>query len=369
MSSNLFFLYKFCLKIQIIANYKLLGTYLSKYNCIFIAIFLNDQKIIMKHLVKISIIIPAYNAAKYIEKCIISLLNQNIPYNEYEIIVINDGSTDDTLHIIQTLSNTYPQVKCISTPNQGVSASRNRGIKQATGTIILFVDADDFVEPNSLEVIYNTMQDYNLDLLLLDYNYWNVKGKQIEGFDHKELRQCTQKIISGKEFLLNKYIPSTVWIIAYRKSYLLKYNFQFINIRHEDEEFIPRVLYYAERIKYFPLKFYNYIQSDSSFMQNYKESALFDRIKAMASLNIFTTNNVKESDIRFCLEEHISQRLMENFKMSFTLKSHAQKEIINIMKQNKLTPLKRAKRDGFHSFLYKYLPNLFIAYYRWKCLK
>lgn len=323
----------------------------------------------MKQLLKISIIIPAYNAAIYIEKCITSLLNQNIPDNEYEIIVINDGSTDNTFHIVQSLSNIYPQIKCINTPNQGVSNSRNLGIDQAIGEIILFVDADDFIEPNSLATIYNTMQDNDLDLLLLDYNYWDAKGKQIDGFDHKELRQCSQNVVSGKEFILNKYLPSTIWILAYRHSYLLNYNFYFINIRHEDEEFIPRVLYYAQRMKYLPLKFYNYIQSESSFMQNYKESALFDRIKAMASLNIFKDSNIKEPEICFYIEEHIAQRLMENFKRSFTLKSFAQKEMIRIMKQNKLTPLRYSKRGGFHSFLYKYLPNLFIAYYQRRYLK
>lgn len=323
----------------------------------------------MKQLLKISIIIPAYNAAIYIEKCIMSLLNQNIPDNEYEIIVINDGSTDNTFHIIQSLSSIYSQIKCINTPNQGVSNSRNLGIDRANGEIILFVDADDFIEPNSLATIYNTMQDNDLDLLLLDYNYWDTKGKQIDGFDHKELKQCSQNVVSGKEFILKKYLPSTVWILAYRHSYLSKYNFYFINIRHEDEEFIPRVLYYAQRIKYLPLKFYNYIQSESSFMQNYKESALFDRIKAMASLNNFKDSNIKEPEIRFYIEEHISQRLMENFKRSFTLRSHAQKEIIRIMKQYKLTPLKSSKRGGFHSFLYEYLPNLFIAYYQRRYLK
>lgn len=323
----------------------------------------------MKRLIKISIIIPAYNAEAYIKKCITSLLNQNISDDEYEILIINDGSTDNTLNIIESLSNTCPQVKSINTPNQGVSASRNLGVDQATGEIILFVDADDFIEPNSLEIIYNTMKNDDLDLLLLDYNYWDAEGKQIEGFDHNELRRCSEKITSGKEFMLNKFLPSTVWALAYRRTYLISKKFRFINIRHEDEEFIPRVLYFAKKIKYCPLTFYNYVQSTNSFMQNYKEYALFDRIKAMDSLNRFKEGYITETEIRFYIEEHIAQRLMENFKMSFALKSHAQKEIIRTMKQNNLTPLKHAKKDGFHSFLYKHLPRLFTTYYQLKCSK
>lgn len=86
---------------------------------------------------KISIIIPAYNAEKQIRKCVLSALQQDISHNEYEIIVINDGSTDQTAGIIQELSREYPTIKSITTTNQGVSAARNLGMDIAQGEIIL----------------------------------------------------------------------------------------------------------------------------------------------------------------------------------------------------------------------------------------
>jgi len=164
-------------------------------------------------------------------------------------------------------------------------------------------------------------------------------------------------------------MPAAVWMLAYRREYMLKMNFKFINIRHEDEEFIPRVFYFAEKIMHLPLICYNYVQNESSFMQNYKEYGLFDKIKAMDNLNQFTQKYVKEEDVAFTLSEHISLRLMENLNNSFAIKSKAQGKMVKQMKKAGLTPLVHTKREGRYAFLYKYFPVLFIAYYRHKYLK
>ena len=123
---------------------------------------------------KISIIIPAYNAEKQIRKCVLSALQQDISHNEYEIIVINDGSTDQTAGIIQELSREYPTIKSITTTNQGVSAARNLGMDIAQGEIILFADADDYFCTNSIAKIYEAILKNDLDILLFDYNHWGL---------------------------------------------------------------------------------------------------------------------------------------------------------------------------------------------------
>ena len=318
---------------------------------------------------KISIIIPAYNAEKQIRKCVLSALQQDISHNEYEIIVINDGSTDQTADIIQELSKEYPTIKSITTINQGVSAARNLGMDIAQGKIILFADADDYFCTNSLAKIYEAILKNDLDILLFDYNHWGNQNKLLKGFDYDARKFCPQGIVSGKSFIKTGYMPAAVWMLAYRREYMLKMNFKFINIRHEDEEFIPRVFYFAERIMHLPLICYNYVQNESSFMQNYKEYGLFDKIKAMDNLNQFTQEYVKEKDVAFTLNEHISLRLMENLNNSFAIKSKAQGKMVKQMKKAGLTPLVHAKREGRYAFLYKYFPVLFITYYRHKYLK
>ena len=318
---------------------------------------------------KISIIIPAYNAEKHIRKCILSALQQNIAPDEYEIITINDGSTDQTADIIQGLSKEHPTIKSITTPNQGVSAARNLGMSIARGEVILFADADDYFCTNSLAQIYEAVQENHLDILLFDYNHWGSQDKLLKGFDYDARKFCPQDIVSGKSFIKTGYMPAAVWMLAYRREYMLKMEFTFINIRHEDEEFIPRVFYFAEKIMHLPLTCYNYVQNETSFMQNYKEYGLFDKIKAMDSLNRFIKEHVKEEDISFALSEHISLRLMENLNNSFAIKSRAQWKMVKQMKKAGLPPLVHAKREGRYSFLYKYFPIAFIVYYRHKYLK
>ena len=140
----------------------------------------------MIHSILISIIIPAYNAEKYIQQCIISLARQDLPQDNYEILVVNDGSTDSTLSILERLSKEYPNIHILTTKNQGVSAARNLGIKTAQGKTLLFVDADDYMAENVLSTIHHTMEADQLDLLVFNYCYHDKQGKILREFDWRE---------------------------------------------------------------------------------------------------------------------------------------------------------------------------------------
>lgn len=97
-------------------------------------------------MVKLSIIIPVYNVELYIEKCLQSCLSQDIPYDEYEIIVVNDGSPDGSLAIAESIAKTTTNMTIISQKNGGLSAARNTGMSVAKGEYIWFVDSDDWIE-------------------------------------------------------------------------------------------------------------------------------------------------------------------------------------------------------------------------------
>ena len=117
--------------------------------------------------IKFSIIIPAYNAENSIQKSIDSILNQT--YNNYEIIVVNDGSTDNTINLIEKNS----KIKIINQKNLGVSSARNTGIENAKGDFIAFIDADDYIEKNYLEEFNNIIEKYNPDLIICGINESN----------------------------------------------------------------------------------------------------------------------------------------------------------------------------------------------------
>lgn len=112
----------------------------------------------------ISVIVPAYNAEKWIVECIQSVKNQT--YTNWELIVVNDGSTDQTLNIACDLAKSCKKIKVISTPNEGVCKARNRGIEAAQGEYIMFLDADDVLLPHSISVLYEQINIYSADIAI-----------------------------------------------------------------------------------------------------------------------------------------------------------------------------------------------------------
>lgn len=115
-------------------------------------------------MIKISIIIPIYQAERYINRCLTSLLMQN--FSDYEIICVDDGSTDKSKDVIQHISIAHSEIKYFYQTNQGVSAARNKGLCESRGKYIMFVDADDWIKKNSLRKLYRKAEYYNADILV-----------------------------------------------------------------------------------------------------------------------------------------------------------------------------------------------------------
>ena len=121
---------------------------------------------------KVSIIVPVYNVEKYLCQCLESLVHQTL--TDIEIICVNDGSTDNSLGILNKYAQLDSRIKVFSQKNQGVSSARNLGLEKVNGEYITFVDSDDWIELNACEILYNTAQERNTDILLCSYyNYDN----------------------------------------------------------------------------------------------------------------------------------------------------------------------------------------------------
>ena len=131
---------------------------------------------------KVSVIIPAYNAEKYLEETLESIVNQTL--DEYEIITINDGSTDSTLSILKRYESQYNNFKIIDKQNEGVSAARNDGLKSATGEYIFFYDADDIAELDALDALYSAAVTKKADLVIAGYDIFdNYKTTAVRDLD------------------------------------------------------------------------------------------------------------------------------------------------------------------------------------------
>lgn len=206
----------------------------------------------------LSIIIPVYNVELYVEKCILSCINQQSS-SSFEIIVVNDGSTDGSAEILELISKKYHSIKIINQSNQGLSVARNVGLQNANGEYVWFVDSDDWIEPNSLSRICSRLKD-NLDILQLQYRYVYAD----ESLNHEAQFTHIEGIKSGRNIILDGGLPAPAQFCIYRRKFLLDNNLFFKpGIYHEDSEFKPRATFLAHRIASDLSVSYNYLQRSS----------------------------------------------------------------------------------------------------------
>ena len=203
----------------------------------------------------ISVIINVYNGEKFINKCLDCIINQT--YKNLEILVINDGSTDNTLSIIKEYKD--KRIKVITTENKGLSLSRNVGIDNAKGKYLYFIDVDDFIELDTIEYLYNLIKKYNVDIStckcvdIYDYNFKiRNKKEKIKVIDSREML---------KKILLSTNRTVTIWNKLYKKE--LFNNLKFENRLMDDLSITHKLairsnmIIYSNQIKYYYLRHKN----------------------------------------------------------------------------------------------------------------
>lgn len=209
---------------------------------------------------KISIIVPVYNAEKYIGRCLHSLINQTL--KDIEIIVIDDGSKDNTNKILQKYKD---RIKIIKQKNSGVATARNKGLEIATGEYIYFVDSDDWIEKDTLEKLYSKAIDNNYDCVMC--NFWYINdNKKWSGVvtNKKDILNINDK----KDYMI-KMFP-VIWNKIYKKEKILKFKFK-NGVWAEDVEYLYRIISNIDNIGIVEDKLYYYYQRESS------ESRLYDK--------------------------------------------------------------------------------------------
>jgi glycosyltransferase involved in cell wall biosynthesis len=234
-------------------------------------------------MIQLSIIVPLYNSEKYIRKCLDSLLDQDIPLMDYEIIVVNDGSPDSSYDIVASYKEKYSNIVLVSQENQGTSGARNTGIKLATGKYLCFVDPDDYVYPNIYNALLQKMELEQLDMLRTDYTMVDEAYQFVnKPKGSKNMGDYSDSMVDGRTFLYLKLgYACYVWVFIFRSA-LLKENG--LNFRKgfyiDDTEWLPRVLVKAKRVTSLRSKTYYYVQRQNSLMRTNNEAGL-KKIAAM----------------------------------------------------------------------------------------
>lgn len=223
-----------------------------------------------KKMPKVSIIVPIYKVEPYLRKCVDSLLNQDLPKEDYEIILVDDGSPDHCGEICDDYAAKFANITVVHRKNGGLSAARNSGIEVAQGKYIQFVDSDDYLEPNVLKTLVEKMEKDNLDILR--FNYQNVSEKY-EVFDpnkHGKLYvDYRDEICDGITFL-NERLGTACYVVQFMlKTDLVKSMPLFREgIYFEDVEWTPRVLVEAKRVTSVDTMVYNYLVRQGSITKS-----------------------------------------------------------------------------------------------------
>lgn len=259
---------------------------------------------------KISVIVPVYNTGKYVEKCLDSLINQTVK-NELEIIIVNDGSTDNSEEVIKKYMKKQENqeiIKYYAKENEGIAKTRNFGIEKATSEYIMFVDSDDYIDEKTIEKLKPYI-DNHIDLIKFKLQRVDENGKIIEKVSGPTFENMTGEeafnIMFSEDVLIDS---SCVYLI--KKELFTKHNFKFQQTYHEDFGLIPIIILVAKSVVSTSYYLYQYVQSSNSITRNEdyaKTKKRMDEVLVHYDNMLETIQNI-----------NLNKKTIENVKIYYT---------------------------------------------------
>jgi glycosyltransferase involved in cell wall biosynthesis len=290
---------------------------------------------------KISIILPVYNTELYIEKCVESILQQS--FSDFELIILNDGSTDNSEHILFQLAEKDNRIVFHSFPNSGVYKIRNRGLEMATGEYICFVDSDDWVDENFLQDFISHLSDNKTRLVVQD-----LKRIALDGSTERNIQQYNNELLEIPRDL-EKFISNYRYTQGYLVNKIFKQNILQKNaivfdeemVANADETFYLKYIQYVDEILFQKNDHYNYVECQGSISKKFPTFiSVLHHLKSTINFGEFLLKN-KNS-------ETVKQYNAKKFNHIF---DHL---LRNCIYRNKYT---KKERIGFLKTLYNEIKN------------
>lgn len=264
---------------------------------------------------KLSLIVAAYNIEDYIGICLRSIFQQNAPIDSYEVVVVNDGSKDNTLNIIKSFEEGHPNLIIIDQSNKGLSAARNAGLQIISGDYVLFVDGDDALTENSIQTILKYCTRFpDADFLTFDRIHYDISkgtkdyccsfGKKHLGVNLKKKNDLYFKPLN-REQVDSRIVSGVVWLNIYKTAFLKQNNLCFLEgVLHEDDDFRLKSFFFTKEMRFIPFAHYRYTAlrpgSITAESQIPKQKSVNSWIKIIENWNDFETQHAKtKADFRF----------------------------------------------------------------------
>ncbi len=244
---------------------------------------------------KLSLIIPVYNTEKYLSRCLSSIFEQAMDMSNIEVVIVDDGSTDNSSLIIKKFQEKFDNIKIVVQENKGLSEARNTGVSNSKGEYIWFIDSDDSITENSLEDIIKLINKIDFEILFFGFNY-------ILSPDKSESYIVDNSNENGY-YSLDDIIKSNInfrpmsWSYIYKRTFLIENNITFCkNLLHEDEEYSVKTLMLSNKNYFTNNIYYNYFLNSNSIMTTFKPKSIYDRIFILKTFKNMLKSASKNND-------------------------------------------------------------------------
>lgn len=248
---------------------------------------------------QLSIIVPAYRVEAYIRACLLSCVHQDLPAEEYEVIVVDDGSPDASAAIVEEMMQAYPQIRLLRQTNQGLSMARNNGLKAAQGRYVWFVDSDDSIRENCLGGLLATIVKAQVDVMRIGATF---EAEGMRGATTCEGIRTWQEMLNGADY------EACVPFYWYSRRLLETMEPLFVaGLLHEDSEFTPRLLVKAQRAYTTTKTIYQVRQNGDSITHTANSKRSFDVLKICRMREEWMPQLAEED--QYIISRHISMNL------------------------------------------------------------
>ena len=271
---------------------------------------------------KVSLIVPVYNVRNYLRKCLDSVVAQTC--KDMEVIIVNDGSTDDSLEIALEYTAKYPHFRCYTIENSGLGGARNYGMEQAKGDYFMFLDSDDYITADCVERMLNAALENDSDLVC--GGYYDIREDGVVLLTYKNsFKNATTSLEEEPQILFNR---ASACCKLYKRE--LMADFRYVTkLWYEDMRLTPKLYLHAKKITYVDAPFYYYVQRGGSIMNNHNFHRNLEILEAMEDfLGYYKVQGAYEKYrdvLEFLVIEHVAVTGMARVAMC---KGKGKKEVI-----------------------------------------